>query len=62
MIFYYFTFLFNQEAEQLVSQRSNNPRAMWAQREKEANAPPPARYSSYSLLLIEVHSQRLNMF
>uniref|UniRef100_H2YL55 Coactosin-like protein n=1 Tax=Ciona savignyi TaxID=51511 RepID=H2YL55_CIOSA len=29
------------EAEVLTTQRANNPRAMWAQREKEASAPPP---------------------
>ncbi|XP_078484092.1 drebrin-like protein B isoform X2 [Ciona intestinalis] len=36
-----------QEAEVLTTKRGNNPRAMWEQREKEANAPPPVRkYSS----------------
>nr|CAB3236282.1 drebrin-like protein [Phallusia mammillata] len=37
-----------QEAESMISQRSSNPRNIWAQREKDANAaPPPVRkYSS----------------
>uniref|UniRef100_H2YL58 Coactosin-like protein n=1 Tax=Ciona savignyi TaxID=51511 RepID=H2YL58_CIOSA len=34
------------EAEVLTTQRANNPRAMWAQREKEASAPPPVSHST----------------
>uniref|UniRef100_H2XPL3 Drebrin-like a n=1 Tax=Ciona intestinalis TaxID=7719 RepID=H2XPL3_CIOIN len=34
-----------QEAEVLTTKRGNNPRAMWEQREKEANAPPPVSIS-----------------
>uniref|UniRef100_H2YL56 Coactosin-like protein n=1 Tax=Ciona savignyi TaxID=51511 RepID=H2YL56_CIOSA len=41
-------FWIKMQAEVLTTQRANNPRAMWAQREKEASAPPPVSSHSTS--------------